>query len=79
MTSADRGRRRDPSERLRARSVFAVSLLIFLVIGILLVGDLSAQWWLLLLPVALLLGPAMALRREAGRRPGGDQETTPPG
>jgi len=76
MTPASRGRRRTPLERVRARWVFAISLLIFLVMGIVLVGAFSAQWWLLLLPVALLLGPAWALRREAGRQPGGDQQRT---
>jgi len=44
-------------------------LLVFLIIGMSLVGDFSAQWWLLLLPVALLTGPVLALRGEAGREP----------
>ncbi|MEJ7772266.1 MAG: hypothetical protein WKF51_10215 [Geodermatophilaceae bacterium] len=68
---------RSASQRLMGRAVFAVSLLVFLVIGIVLVGDFSAQWWALLFPVALLVGPLLAVRREAGRRSGGDQQTDP--
>ncbi|CAN5301966.1 hypothetical protein BH24ACT9_BH24ACT9_17290 [soil metagenome] len=60
---------RSPAQRLGSRAVFAVSLLVFLIIGMSLVGDFSAQWWLLLLPVALLTGPVLALRGEAGREP----------
>lgn len=73
-------RRRDgrtPYQRLGARAVCSGSLLAFLIIGIVLVGDFSIQWWLLLLPVLLLLRPALAVRREAGRHPSGDEQTTP--
>ncbi|MGI8626226.1 MAG: hypothetical protein ACR2J5_06595 [Geodermatophilaceae bacterium] len=77
MTLAGRGGRRTPPERLRARSVFVAALLVFLIIGIALVGDFADQWWLLLLPVALLVGPALALRGEDGRQPNGHQETLP--
>lgn len=52
------------------RAVFAGSLLLFLIIGIAMVGDFSAQWWVLLLPVLLLVGPGLAVRREA--YPGAD-------
>ncbi|MDQ4038493.1 MAG: hypothetical protein M3313_09125 [Actinomycetota bacterium] len=77
MTPAGRGGRRTPSERLRARSVFAAALLLFLIIGIARVGDFADQWWLLLLPVALFLGPARALRRPDGQQPQGQQDSTP--
>ncbi len=65
--------RRSLNQRLLARAAFAVPLLLFLILGIVLVGDFSAQWWLLLLPVALLAGPLLALRRQSGRDPDGDQ------
>ncbi len=56
-----------PAQRLRARAVFAVPLLVFLILGMVMVGDFAAQWWLLLLPVALLVGPVRAVRRETRR------------
>jgi len=72
VNSARRSRR-SPNQRLRARTAFAVPLLLFLILGIVLVGDFSAQWWVLILPVALLAGPLLALRRQSGRDPGDDQ------
>ncbi len=72
--TAVRRTRKSPYARLRDRAVFAVALLAFLVLGIVVVGDMSAQWWVLLLPVALLVGPVVAVRREAGRPPSGGQE-----
>jgi len=74
-----RRRRQRPIQRLRTRAAFAVSLLVFLFTGIVLVGDFSAQWWLLLFPIALLAGPVLAVLREAGGRPSGDRQTTPGG
>ncbi len=60
--------RRSPGQRLAARAAFAVPLLFFLIMGIVLVGDFSAQWWLLILPGALLAGPLLALHRPAAGR-----------
>lgn len=75
--TAVRRTRRSPYGRLRDRAVFAVALLAFLVLGIVVVGDLSAQWWVLLLPVALLVGPVLAVRREAGGQPDDDHQNKP--
>lgn len=66
-----------PYQRLAGRVVFAGSLLVFLIIGIVLVGDFSAQWWILLVPIGLLVGPVMAAGREARRAPDGHHETMP--
>ncbi|MDQ3735669.1 MAG: hypothetical protein M3400_17010 [Actinomycetota bacterium] len=63
-------------QRLGARAVFAGSLLIFLVVGIVLVGDFSAQWWLLIFPVAVLVGPVLDVIRESGQRRDPGWETT---
>jgi len=79
MKMPGRGQRASPHERLRTRSVFALSLLVFLIIGIVLVGDFSAQWFLLLAPVAVLLGPLWSVWREANEQSRGDQHTTPRG
>lgn len=65
------------NQRLLARAAFALPLLAFLILGIVVVGDFSAQWWLLLLPVGLLVGPVLAVRREAGRDLGSGRETNP--
>ncbi len=74
--SRNRGRQsRSAPERLVARAAFAVPLLVFLVIGIAWVGDFSAQWWLLLLPVALLVQPAIAVFRDGGRPRDQDQDS----
>lgn len=77
MSPVRRNQGRSALQRLAVRAVFAGSLLVFLTLGIILVGDFSAQWWLLLAPVAVLLGPALALRQEAGQQSRGDQQTTP--
>lgn len=66
-----------PYQRLAGRAVFAGSLLVFLIIGIVLVGDFSAQWWILLVPIGLLVGPVMAARREVRQAPDGQHETMP--
>lgn len=74
------GRRRTdgrPYQRLAGRVAFAGSLLVFLIIGIVLVGNFSAQWWILLVPIGLLVGPVMAARREVRRSPDGRPETMP--
>lgn len=75
MIPVTRGGRRGAGERLRGRLVFAGALLVFLLIGIVLVGDFALQWWLLVLPVALLVGSLLAVRRANGRDPGYGQET----
>ena len=74
MNLAGRSRRgrRSPGQRLVARAAFAVPLLLFLILGIVLVGAFSAQWWLLILPVALLAGPLLALRRQSSWEPDDD-------
>ncbi len=66
-----------PYQRLATRAVFAVSLLFFLVLGIVIVGDFTAQWWVLLIPVALLVGPVLAARREARGERNGPQDGMP--
>jgi len=75
--TAVRRTRKSPYARLRDRAVFAVALLAFLVLGIVVVGDMSAQWWVLLLPVALLVGPVLAVRRETGKPSNDDQQNKP--
>ncbi len=77
MSPPRRSAGRSPQQRLLGRALFVGSLLVFLVIGIVLVGDFSAQWWVLLFPAALLVGPVLAVRREAGGRPSDDQQDTP--
>lgn len=77
MIPVTRGGRRSDGERLRGRVVFAGSLLVFLLIGIVLVGDFALQWWLLVLPVALLVGPLLAVRRANDRDPGNGQDPKP--
>lgn len=53
-------------QRLASRAVFAGSLLAFLIVGITWVGDFSAQWWILFLPFALLVGPLGAVLKQDG-------------
>lgn len=77
MRSARAGTGRSAAQRLLSRAAFAVPLLGFLILGIVLVGDFSAQWWVLLLPVALLVGPALVLRRETRKPSTGSEETRP--
>lgn len=77
MSFTRRGTTRTAVQRLLARAMFAVPLLGFLILGIVLVGDFSAQWWVLLVPVVLMIGPVLAVRREARTQPTAGGETTP--
>lgn len=79
MTGIPPSTSRSARQRLLGRAVFAGSLLLFLIIGVAMVGDFSAQWWLLLLPVLLLVGPALAVRREAYREAGDGRRSTSEG
>lgn len=54
------------ARRLIDRATFAGALLVFLVIGILWVGDLATQWWLLAIPVLICAGPVRAWVRQRG-------------